>query len=312
MSKATDRFLSRKWGVFNHYLYSVQNGDNILRNPSGVIMDWNEHINCFDAEKLAFNLNKMGAGYYMFTLMQGSRYMCAPNSAYEKYTGTKAGEACSFRDLPADIIKALKKYDIDFFLYYTGDGPHIETNFSKNDLVVEPFEAKEDFVSKWAEVMQEFAERYGDSVKGWWIDGCYSWVGYNDELLEFYHRAAKAGNPDAMIATNFLGVEYYKKGLSTEEFLCGERNDFDILPENRYIDGAQSHILAPLGEYENGVVYNGWASPGCRRDREFMLDYIKKANKIGTPVTVDIQVYRDGSFNKEQQELLEWVGNRLK
>ena len=70
MSKATDRFLSRKWGVFNHYLYSVQNGDNILRNPSGVIMDWNEHINCFDAEKLAFNLNKMGAGYYMFTLMQ--------------------------------------------------------------------------------------------------------------------------------------------------------------------------------------------------------------------------------------------------
>ena len=64
MSKASERFAAAKWGVFNHYLEGMQNGKGALRNPSGRITGWSEAVNEFDAEKLAYNLHKMGAGYY--------------------------------------------------------------------------------------------------------------------------------------------------------------------------------------------------------------------------------------------------------
>jgi len=315
MSKATDRFLSKKWGVFNHYLHGMQNGGSFDRNPSGKITDWNTCVNEFDAEKLAYNLHKMGAGYYFLTLMQGDKIICAPNATFDKYAGTKPGEACSLRDLPADIIRELKKYDIDMYLYYTGDGPYRSFEI-KPDLIIGD-ESKpqqpvtDEFVQKWAEVMQEYAERYGDGVKGWWIDGCYRWLGYTDERLEYYHRAAKAGNPDSLIATNVKGTSRYGIGLATEEYIAGERNDFDTLPVDRLVDGTQSHYLAPLGKLPAGMGGGPWAFGGCQRTKEYMLDFIKKANAVGCPVTVDILVYRDGSFDKEQQELLEWVGSHL-
>lgn len=56
--------------------------------------------------------------------MHGKRYMCSPNSTYDKIGELNPGEACSVRDLPMDLYKALSKYGIDLYLYYTGDGPH--------------------------------------------------------------------------------------------------------------------------------------------------------------------------------------------
>ena len=244
--------------------------------------------------------------------MQGDKIFCSPNATFDKYAGTKPGEACSTRDLPADIIRELKKYDIDMFLYFTGDGPYRSTELKPDLLIGNPQQpVTDEFVEKWTEVMREYAERYGEDVKGWWIDGCYRWLGYTDERLEYYRRAAKAGNPEAIIATNVNGTGRYGIGLSTEEYIAGERNNFDTLPVSRLVDGTQSHILAPLGVLPKGMGGGPWAFSGCQRTKEYMLDFIKKANDIGCPVTVDIQVYRDGSFNKEQQDLLEWVGNRL-
>ena len=34
------------------------------------------------------------------------------------------------------------------------------------------------FAQRWAEVLREYAVRYGAKVHGWWIDGCYApWYG---------------------------------------------------------------------------------------------------------------------------------------
>ena len=29
------------------------------------------------------------------------------------------------------------------------------------------------FAQRWGSVLKEYAVRYGDKVKGWWVDGCY-------------------------------------------------------------------------------------------------------------------------------------------
>ena len=121
--KYIDKFYSYRWGVFNHFLYVLQNNPN-LPNSRGIVTSWDELVNEFDAKALAKQLNEIGARYYVITVMQGTKYMIAPNKAFDEIAGTKPGEACSTRDLVMDISNALDEYGIDLFLYFTGDGPY--------------------------------------------------------------------------------------------------------------------------------------------------------------------------------------------
>lgn len=314
MKTAVDRFSESKWGVFNHYLCGLQNGGSSLRNPSGRVTSWNECVNEFDVERLAYSLHKMHAGYYFITLMQGGRYLCAPNAVYDKICGTKPGEACSERDLPMDLSLALEKYGIDLYLYYTGDGPFLDPELGVKMGMTEPRKpVTEFFLNNWSAVLREFAERYGDRVKGWWIDGCYGWLGYNEQTLDYYDRAIRAGNPNALIAYNYAGAAEGELKCSPhkEDYFAGERNDFVCVPPSRMVNGEQTHVFAPLGVLPPQYGGGAWAFPGVKHDKEYMLDYIKRVNAVGAPVTVDIVVYRDGSFDPEQEELLTYVGSHL-
>ena len=121
MEQLSDRILSRRWGVFNHFLY----GNPGSEMPTGKdLSDWNAQVENFDVERVAHDLHEIGAGWYFITVMQGRKYMLAPNATFDRIAGTKPGEACAKRDLISDLYDALKKYDIDLYLYYTGDGPY--------------------------------------------------------------------------------------------------------------------------------------------------------------------------------------------
>ena len=72
----TERLFNRRWGVFTHFLYG-EPGSQIPTEQ--VRRDWNLAVNNFDTEKLARQLNDVGAGYYFITIMQGQKYMIAPN-----------------------------------------------------------------------------------------------------------------------------------------------------------------------------------------------------------------------------------------
>jgi hypothetical protein len=84
---------------------------------------WNDCVNELDVGLIASQLKEAGAGYLFFTLMQGTQYLCAPNDTYNKITGYRPGEAASERDLINDLYNALNPFNIDLYLYYTGDGP---------------------------------------------------------------------------------------------------------------------------------------------------------------------------------------------
>ena len=67
-----DRLLAkRKFGIFTHFLAHNE--------PGG----WDKTVNNFDVPTLATTLSDIGAGWYFITLMQGRRYMCAPNAAFD-------------------------------------------------------------------------------------------------------------------------------------------------------------------------------------------------------------------------------------
>lgn len=304
-----DRMYEKKWGIFTHYLYATPSApDQISGEP-----DWNRRIENLDAEQIAETLHSTGAGYYFITLMQGRKYMLAPNATFDRIAGTIPGEACAKRDFVMDLALALKKYDIDLYLYYTGDGPYGDVEVGQKFGFVEPREnVTMDFVQKWASVLEEYAVRYGDLVKGWWIDGCYSTqFNYTPELLRPYYEAVKKGNPNAVVAFNKGLSESLEKWYPDEDFTCGEKIDFTYIPESRFIDGAQAHILAPVGIPNPDNEYDLWCRPGCKRDADYMIDYVRKVNQAGGVVTIDIKIWSDGSFDPEQIEMLQKLGKAI-
>lgn len=330
-----DRMRDKKWGVFNHFLYTSEKGHPDLNINNSVVdqsiitemaKEWNEQVDSFDAEKLAEALHEIGAGYYFITVMQGTRFMIAPNDTYTKITGIPTGEGCSNRDLIMDIGKALKKYDIDLYLYYTGDGPHFDKVAGPRMGMYEDYEAQingrvnRSFVENWASVVEEYAVRYGDLVKGWWVDGCYAHLGYNNELLSIYYNAMKKGNPNVLTAFNSGTASFVSedgsdtpiKWYENEGFTCGEDNDFTYIFTNRFTDGAQNHLLIPFGNYRNGNICEGWRGRGVRRDKDYVANYVKKNNEAGAVITIDIFVDTHGNLDPDQIEALKYIGKKIK
>lgn len=308
-----DRFYEHRWGVFNHFLYVLQNNPS-LPNSNGKSTSWDELVNEFDTDKLARQLSEIGAKYYVITVMQGTKYMIAPNAAFDKIAGTRPGEACSTRDLMLDIYNSLYRYDIDLFLYFTGDGPYKNEEVGSKFGFIEPRSdgVTMDFVKKWASVLEEYSVRYGDKIKGWWIDGCYrDHFKYTDELLEPLYNACKKGNPDAVVALNGGVGNELKINYPKEDFVCGEFNELDFIPKERFVDGkAQAHILAPLGTSDSGIGAS-WGSFGIRYTKEYLVEYVGKVHNAGGVVTFDIGVYRDGGFCPEHIEALKYLSRNV-
>jgi len=186
-------------------------------------------------------------------------------------------------------------------LYYTGDGPRGDPKAAsafewKTPVTIE-------FVTKWASVASEYGERYGDKVAGWWVDGCYPRLGYDDERFELFAKALKAGNPGRIVAFN-RGVDpkvmTYTKH---EDYTCGEQNRFFDMPVSRFIDGEQWHLLSFLGSH--------WGAPGCRYTKRELSEYVFDVHQRGGVVSIDVLLYRDGSLDRSQAETLKAVRHEL-
>lgn len=307
----TDKLYNKKWGIFNHYLCHDGEKDGVA---------WGEAIEKFDVKKLAAQLSEMGAGYYFITLCQGSKYLLAPNKTYSGITGAAPGEVCADRDVIFELSDELNKYGIDLYLYFPSDGPHCDPEFGKkmgfyydldevwnmekgvlreksDNRVLAEKRLTDEFIKNWSSVLEEYAVRYGDRISGWWLDGFYDFFGYNDEKMQPFYNAVKKGNPNAIVAFNGGVTEKTRKWFSGAEFTAGEFNELEFVPSTRFTeDGAQNHILAPLGKT--------WGRPDARYSREYMKDYISCVNENGGVVTVDIKVYADGSFSGEQMRAM--------
>ena len=298
----TQRLHDAKWGVFNHF----------LGNGCKSAAEWNAKVDGLNVEKIADQLQSCGAKFYFFTVMQGTQYLAAPNATYDRIAGVKPGEACSRRDLPADLAKALGSRGIDLYLYYTGDGPYKDAVIGGRFGFAVPRAGgvKRPFVEKWASVLEEYAVRYGANVKGWWIDGCYARdFKYTDELLSLYAEAVRRGNPAALVAMNDGVKADYTKYYAKEDFTSGEFIDFCAVPRSRFINGAQAFMLAPLGLPPPGASkWDSWCKPGCKRDAQYMAEFVDRVNRNGGVVAIDINLHPDGSFDSDQLDVLKAIG----
>ena len=297
----TENFRSKRYGVFFHYLNGLQNNEASI-NSLGKETSWNECVEEFDVERFANQVAETGAGYVFFTMMQQERFMPAPNATFDRLTGYEPGEACAKRDLIAEIADALEARGIDLYLYWTGDGPTLDPQAFQGLSGAIP--VTEDYMRAWSKVVAEYGERYGKKVKGWWVDGSYSWIGHSDATFSILAEALRAGNPERILAFN-PGVDPKVSAYTDfDDFTAGEQNEFVSLPETgRFLKGAQWHILTFLGD--------NWGRPGVKLSKDELARYVWNVGKRGGVVTIDALLYRDGSLDRSQLETLKALRPRL-
>jgi len=267
-NKNTDWFKDARYGVFMHFLPS--DAASLAR------------VGEFDVEALARQLETLGAKYFVITLGQNSGFFISPNAAYDRFTGYAPGERCSTRDLPLDLYRALSRRGIRLMLYLPCQTPNQDARAQKAFGLAQgqrdqPIDLE--FAGKWAQVIQEWSDRYGDKVAGWWFDGGYQHVQFNEAIGEVYARAVKHGNPKAIVTFN-PGVRLIHY-TQAEDYTAGELNEpFDVLPASRWVDGSQWHALTYLG--------SNWSRRDTRHPTEKWVKWVSTAAAKGGVVTLDM------------------------
>jgi hypothetical protein len=264
----TDWLSKARLGIFMHFLPSDSKTLELVRD--------------FDTDAVANQLGEIGVDYFVITLGQNSGYFNSPNAAYDKRTGNKAGERCSTRDLPLDLVRALQPKKIRLMLYLPCQTPNQDAKAQKAfGLSAGPQDQRLDlpFAKKWAEVIDEWSTRYGDKVSGWWFDGGYDAVRFDEDMAELYSAAVKHGNSNAIVTFN-PGVQVTRH-TDAEDYTAGELNEpFDFVPESRWLEGAQWHALTYLG--------SNWMKRDTRYPVERWISWVKSVKKHEGAVTIDM------------------------
>jgi len=287
-SSQTDWLRDVRLGAFMHFLPG--NPDEFAK------------VNDFDVEAAAKQLEGMGAKYFMFTLGQNSGWFNAPNTTYDRSTGYPPGERCATRDLPLDLYRALHAKGIRLMLYLPCQTPHLDSRAQKAfGLPQGPRDQPIDlaFAKQWAAVIHEWSVRYGDKVSGWWFDGGYQEIHFNEDIASVYADAVKRGNRNAIVTFN-PGVRLIRY-TQAEDYTAGEVNDpFATVPTSRWVNGSQWHALTFLGSF--------WGRRDVRYSTEQWRSWFKTVVAHGGVVTLDMGPNMDpktgpiGAFGKEQAE----------
>jgi hypothetical protein len=296
-----------RFGVMTHYLADWQAQVHHLDMS---VERWNQLVDGFDVERMARQLESVGAGFYQISIGQNSGYYLAPNAAYDRLTRIQPSK-CSRRDLVADLYEALHKRGIRLMVYLPSGAPAQDRTA---DAALEwrngPLPNRE-FQAAWEQIIREWSERWGRKVSGWWFDGCYfpnsMYRSPKPPNFDSFAAAARSGNPDAALAFN-PGVVYRMLSLTpSEDFTAGEIDKPDLVTIRRAadgkIDGVQIHMLSYLGET--------WGKGMPRFTTDQVISYTRKVRDAGGAVTWDVPVELDGTIAHPFLDQLSALGKAL-
>ena len=315
-------FEGKRWGFFTHYLAGLA-GDG-----DGNTMDaeaWNTQVNGFNVSKLVGQLKEFQPDYFCITIGQNSGHYLAPNHTYDALTGIVPSK-CSRRDLVAELIEALEGSGIDLFLYLPSGAPCADEQavraleWQENSKLRDHVEAQDRLVSfqrKWEAIIREWSLRWGKSIKGWWIDGCYSPdIMYNfkeEPNFKSLTDAIRAGNPQAVVALAGGTKCPFNLQSPYDDYTAGEvgwslplaidgKADMAYMQEK--LGGKKLHVLSFLGD--------AWSQGAPRFPVELAVGYSKYLWSKDGIITWDAPLKLDGEIPAEFREQLKAISRAAK
>jgi len=325
-AEPTDWFHQAQWGVMTHYLGAPPSSAGGAELTAEM---WNKQVDAFDVAGLVDQLASTGTKYLLFTLGQNSGHYCSPNATYDRIVGIVPSK-CSRRDLIADLTKALAARDIRLMVYLPSGAPAADPVARKAlgwrwgakggwQLPGEPVGGRlAEFQRNWEAVIREWSLRWGKSVSGWWIDGCY----FSDQMYRFedepnfasFARALKAGNPEALVAFN-PGVKVpVVCHTKYDDYTAGEVN----LPQlAKVVDACPGRWLECDGRKVQFHILTYLGKTWCQGDQpqqpgEKIVALTRQLAEKGGVVTFDVPIQKSGLIPKPFVGQLRAIGQAMK
>ena len=187
----------------------------------------------FDVAGLKRQLVSMGVDCFMFALGQNNNFYNAPNATYARIAGSGSPTAFSKRDLPAEIIAALKGTGIRFGLYSPCQ-PSFRDETAERAFGFEPMHpgtpgdwyVTDCGVERWASVVEEWALRYGSDVSIWWFDGARPDMRFTERHGRVLRNALLRANPSMVMSFNFGAQDWNPSLLKDFESVCEQDPSF--------------------------------------------------------------------------------------
>ena len=323
MRANTDWFRDAKWGVFVHYLAGLPSADD---PEGTTPESWNERVDGFDVDALAAQLAEVQAGYFFITLGQNSGYILSPNATYDSFVRRDPSRlsrrdlvadiiaALAPHDIPVMVyspahapaldrvavegLKCTPPWDASCWGLRPG------TYLAQGDVDTRLTE----FQRNWEAVLREWSLRWGKGCRGWWFDGCYKadlmYREPDEPNFKSFAAAVKAGNPDSLVAFNpgvkvpvicYSEYEDYTAGEVAGELpammdsMWGRETkpkQYWGMPIERFVDGAQYHLLTFMGPY--------WCRGVPRFPDELVIGYTKHINSLEGVISWDVPTNQRG------------------
>ncbi|MBS7262054.1 MAG: hypothetical protein KIG36_00380 [Eubacteriales bacterium] len=273
---ADTTWMQGKWGVFAHLIP----GSGTIRSIA------NRH----DAAALASQIASAGADIYCVSVGQGTGYWNTYNAAYASLLDFQPEARFAREDVISRIAAEMSAVGVDTMVYAVSGAPVTVANDGDCLYPTSPTRSiNMDSALLWYTVLRDWSLTYGKAIRGWWIDGCYSYHGFTNKIACVYTEALRAGNPDAVIAYN-EGV-YLRPYAVYEDYTCGE-TDMPLgkgdpadranwlLPESaRFPNGSQWFMLTHFGEW--------WDRDDVRYTAELWSEFTNAVTEKGGCVLFD-------------------------
>ena len=297
MNPDTD-WMVGKVGAFMHYLPGLERR---------VV------VKTFDVEGLKRQLVAMKADFFIFALGQNANFYNAPNVAYEKIAGPDSATCFSKRDIPAEIIAALKGTGIRFGLYSP-----CQPSFN-DEVAEERFGFKRDEkhpgrdwmmtdegAENWAKVLEEWAIRYGNAVDIWWFDGARPDMDFSEKHARMYREALHKGNSHMVMTFNWGLLDWKIAAWRAYDEQCAKDPDLaKRVPFREF--GWQYQDPDPV----NGVITDDpdlWR--GGKLTRMVLRQWTEAADFTAGEVDQPFRFMPDGRwFEGNQHFLLSYLGH---
>jgi hypothetical protein len=230
----------------------------------------------------------------------------SPNETYKgilhNYYGNDDyyNEKMSTRDIPMELYEALKPYGIKMFLYIPFYPPQTLWNtVFETDSTGYPTVAAQE---KWYNVLEEWGNRYGVKLAGWWFDG----AGGLDIDFERANIATHAGNPDRVVSYNpGLWYDAFVSKTPLEDYSAGEASFLNIIPSSDKVGGVQLFSYAFLPKW--------WGAQSLPDyEAKELINYTNTFLKSGGSLMLNVLTDLDGNIQPNYIKLLAKVRDAVK
>ncbi len=294
-------WMSGRWGVMVHW---IAPGPAPEHGPR--LTDTNAAVDRFDLDRFMAQFAATGAQWLIFTVGQNTGYYCSPNAVLDRLAGPGH---CSRRDLLRELGERLHELGRRLIVY-------LPTEVQAPTVLHQPLawnpDDQTEFEQRFTAFIAEYSRRLGPLVAGWWLDGCFDWPFFpqSDRRWPLWLEAARAGNPEAVVACNdgSLCCGITAPVTPLQDFLSGQAEvlrDGQIrlgrshaaplyLPTERFCPGTrcQWHGLLPIdcfwGHHQPGPM-----EPPKYTDDE-LIGFVRHCLSVGGAVTLNTGIYQEG------------------